>query len=71
MAEFRGFQCDDCGEIIAEGNRTKYTERFEGKVSGERRQDLCPTCIQKRLPDDGSDLRPLRRRRKSSDSTSS
>jgi hypothetical protein len=63
MAQFRGFTCDDCGEVIANGQKQKYIERFEGSVaSGERVMDLCAPCQQKRVPEDVT-LRSLRRRR--------
>lgn len=62
MSEFRGFICDDCGNVIAREQRNTYIERFTGTVNGEVRKDLCRGCLEKRLPQDRSVLKPLRRR---------
>lgn len=64
MSQFRGYTCDGCGNVIAEGHRTRHTEKFDGPtVQGEVVKDLCPVCVNARKPEDGISLKPLRRRR--------
>lgn len=61
MAQYNGFTCDLCGNVISPEDRTKVTTRYEGRiVEGEYHQDRCPDCVQ---PPSGVTLKPLRRRR--------
>ena len=62
MAQFNGFTCDDCGEVVSANERTKRTIKIDGPtISGEYTEDLCSNCIS---TPDGVDLKPLRRRGK-------
>ena len=61
MAQFIGFKCDSCGEIIDTHDRNKVTTKFDGPaVQGEFTEDRCSNCT---VPPVGVDLKPLRRRR--------
>ncbi len=61
MAQYNGFTCDSCGNVIPPENRTKVTTRYEGGViEGEYSLDKCPDCVGT-AP---KPLKPLRRRRK-------
>lgn len=63
MSQFRGFQCDACGQVIEDGFRTRYTQKFVGSmVQGEVVQDLCVTCVKAVVPQEEGALKPLRRR---------
>lgn len=62
MGQFRGFTCDECGNVLSSDQRQKHTERFDGSVArGEITQDLCAECMKKKVPE-GVELAPLRRR---------
>ena len=61
MAQFIGFKCDSCGNIIDTEDRNKVTTRFDGPAAkGEFSEDRCSDCT---VVPSGVDLKPLRRRR--------
>lgn len=69
MAQYNGFTCDSCGNVMSVDDRTRVTMRYEGAlVSGEHHIDKCPDCVS--VPD-GVVLKPLRRRRPSASLVSS
>jgi len=62
MAQYNGFKCDSCGNVIAPEDRTRVTTRYEGSVvSGEYSLDKCSDCV----GTPPKTLKPLRRRRPS------
>jgi hypothetical protein len=65
MAQFTGYQCDSCGEVVSKQNRTKKRIRYEGPVfEGDIDTDLCQDCVS--IPE-GVDLKPIPRRKRSKD----
>lgn len=61
MAQFIGFKCDSCGNIIDTEDRNKVTTRFDGPAAkGEFSEDRCSECT---VVPSGVELKPLRRRR--------
>lgn len=62
MAEFRGYKCDRCSNIVEKSELTRLTTRYVGsEANGEYDEDLCPACTHSSL-EQGPKLRPLRRR---------
>lgn len=62
MAQYRGYTCDGCGNVVDKEDVTEITVRIDGPdVSGEFDQDLCKVCAPKRVPENVT-MRPLRRR---------
>lgn len=64
MAEFRGYECDNCGNVLSADQTVKHTEKFEGAVEGQFKEHLCIPCAQKST--EGKDLSDLPRRKSSS-----
>lgn len=61
MAQFTGFKCDSCGNVIDADQRHKVTTRYEGPdVQGEFSEDRCRDCT---VVPEHVTLKPLRRRR--------
>lgn len=61
MAQYNGFTCDSCGNVMNADERTRVTVRYEGDVvDGEYHVDKCPQCVN--VPE-GMTLKPLRRRK--------
>lgn len=63
MAVFNGFTCDNCGNVMDADQRVKHTDRYEGAINGETREDLCVKCARPQV--EGKELKPLRRRKSS------
>jgi hypothetical protein len=57
MADFKGFQCDNCKAVGPDDERTRVTTNYEGpSIKGNTAQDLCPQCAPK--PDQVPDFKP-------------
>lgn len=46
MAEFKGFVCDECGEVWTDDFKTRLKVTFTGHSPlGAFYKELCPTCV--------------------------
>lgn len=46
MAEFKGFVCDDCGDVWVDDSKTRVKITFTGHSKlGSFYRELCPNCI--------------------------
>lgn len=62
MAEYRGYRCDRCEQVVDKADLTRRTVRYVGsEAHGEYDEDLCIDCARASLVD-SPELRPLRRR---------
>lgn len=61
MAQFIGFECDSCGQVISAKDRNKITHKFDGPAAkGEYVEDRCSECV---VVPPHVEMKPLRRRR--------
>lgn len=60
MARYKGFNCDSCGKVVDESQRTKKRTSFEGPAAdGSYTEDLCPECV---VIPDGVNYKKTKRR---------